>query len=441
MFGSALASSKPIVRRDVIQKATNEDHLQQRKITPCPGFSLGTSDPFHEPDSEFTSIDLSVSDEKTPLPTPDSPDPPRRTTEAIINDDFDLSLAGDLVMDPFWDVKPIAPLAAFPSKDRCGMEDVEFSLFTLPLCTSTPPRSRRGGKGHRRGALVTISKPEHLNRSRSSAGVDVLSSSTENEYVISTPSARRQRTASLRRSVTFDIFDSPPPVWSTPKRTTPSIVVLSSTPKSTSSPDRILGPITPLRIVKRNKIRSSTTSEVSKSVISAVRDAFVKTREENYSASDPRDILCRASVWTCNTIPVGCSTSDMSIYEEDRAEDEDTQESVDQGPATPPPPYAFSDLNTMVSVADGLKIDTVKAFLDMTRCSLSSNGSTELGYLAAVPESAYASVDSCLDDLLASFEDLMTAMPELHPLVAKAQTPKLLSIAGREQIGLPAFEQ
>ncbi|KAG6886517.1 hypothetical protein C0992_003624 [Termitomyces sp. T32_za158] len=445
MSGSSPAPSKPITHRDAIQKAANEDRMLQGNSKSLFGLSSrsylqSSPGPFHEIGPEFTSIDLTASTEQPPLHTPGSPDPPKRVTERVVNNEFDLSLVGDLTMDPFLDVKPIAPLAKFPSRDGRGMQDDESLLFTLPLCTSTPPRSRRGGKGHRRGALVTISQLERLNETRSSVEINSLSSPTKNESVIETPSARRQRTLSLRRSVAFGIFDSPPPAWSTPKRHAPSIIVLGSSPGSSSSPDPSLRPTTPLRIVKRNKIRSSTTSEVSKAVISAVRDAFVGTREEHEddAAPDPRDILCRASVWTCHTLPVGYSSSDISIYEDDEAEDEYTQESGEQGPATPPPPYAFSGLNTMVSVADGLKADTIKAFLDMKRCSIYSDDSTEIGYLAAAPGSALASVDSCLDDLLASFENLMTAMPELQPFAAKAQTAKLLSVASREQTSLPA---
>ncbi|KAG6877317.1 hypothetical protein C0993_008655 [Termitomyces sp. T159_Od127] len=417
------SSPAPITRRDAIRKASNDDHLQEGKLKSS-GSSPG---PFHELGSEFTSIDLTVSTDKTPLPTPGSPDPPKRVIEQVFSNDFNLSLVGDLTMDPFMDVKPIAPLVTFPSKDSCRMEDVETSLFTLPLCTSTPPRSRRGGKGHRRGSLVAISKPVHLNKARSPVEVHSLPSPTKNESAIEASSTRKQSTVSLRRGVAFGIFDSPPPAWSTPTRPAPSMVVLDSTLESNSSPDPVLGPTTPLRIVKRNKIRSSTTSEVSKAVISAVRDAFVETREqhEDDAVSDPRDLLCRASIWTCNTLPVGCSTSDISTYEDDEAEEEGTQESAEQGLATPPPPYAFSDLNTTISVADGLKADTIRAFLDMKRCSLSSNGSTELGYLAAAPGSAPTSVDSCLDDLLASFENLLIAMPELQPSAAKDRTAKL----------------
>ncbi|KAG6889003.1 hypothetical protein C0995_004471 [Termitomyces sp. Mi166 len=439
-----LASSTPETSRDAIQKAADNYSRQQDKLT-FPGFSLGSSSrPSHELDSEFTSIDLSASFDKAPLPASESPGPLKKAIEEeVTSNDFDLSLAGDLTMDPFLDVKPISPLVTYPpSKDSYGIEDAEPLLFTLPLCTSTPPRSRRGGKGHRRGVLTTITKLEHINIPTSSAGSVSPPSPTDIvESVVDTPSARRQRTASLRRSVAFGIFDSPPPVWSTPKRPAPSIIVLGSTPESGSSLESIISPTTPLRIVKRSKVRSSTTSEVSKAVISAVRDAFVETREEHDDdiAADPRDILNRASVWTCNTLPVTFSQDEISVYEDDEAEDEDTQESSEQEPATPPPPYAFSNPNTTDTVADELKADTVQAlFQDMKRYSVASNDSTELGYLAPTPGSAPASVDSCLDDILASFENLMAGMPEFHPSIAKAQVAKLLTVASREQMDLPA---
>ncbi|KAG5350205.1 hypothetical protein E4T56_gene18934 [Termitomyces sp. T112] len=428
-----LASSTQGTSRQVVQKAADmHSHRQQEdKLTSFLGFSSGSaSGPFRP---EFISIDLSASI----VPASESPDPPKKTTGEGTNHDFDLNLAGNLTMDPFLDVKPVSPLATYPFNNGYTTEDAEPSLFTLPLCTSTPPRSRRGGKGHRRGAFAIITKPEHINASKFPIEFDSLSSPTDTESVIETPSVRRQRTASPRQSVDFGIFDSPPSVWPTPKRPALSIVVRSSTPKSSSSPEPILKPTTPLRIVKRNEVRSSTTSAVSRAVISAVRDAFVETREEdeNDPAADPRDLLSRTSVWTCHTLPVGCSKSDISVYEDEDAEDKDAQELGAQEPATPPPPYALSNFNATDTVTDGLKADTVKAFWDIKRCSISSNGSTELGYLVAMPGSVPASVDSCLDDILASFENLMAVMPEFHPSLAKAQTAKLLSVANQEQTG------
>ncbi|KAG6916213.1 hypothetical protein DXG01_007843 [Tephrocybe rancida] len=401
--------------QDVVHDSEHGCH--QNEHEPSPGFPpfASPSNSRREVNSEFTDIDLSASPVAAlPLP-PDSPDTVRRMpSERNVTADFH---AGDRTLDPFLEVKPIAsPFAANPGEDF-QVEDTCLLLFTLPLCTSTPPR-----KGHRRAGLTTITNLENINIPEYAAEVvDLSPSPTESDSLVNTPSMQRQQGFSRRRSLDFGAFDSPPPAWSTPTKPPPSIVVLSSTPP-TSSQEPVFKPITPLRIVKRRppKDRASTISEVSTAMISAIRDAFVETREELEAdmTIDPRDLLNRASVMTCDVVPLASKSGTSLIREAEETEDDNMHEADAQAPATPPPPYALSNPHA----TRGLKAEVIKAFLDMKRYSVPACGSAELQYLGT-PGTPASSVDSCLDDILASFEHLMTTVPELQASVTKSQAP------------------
>ncbi|KAG6864866.1 hypothetical protein C0991_006720 [Blastosporella zonata] len=439
-----LPSSTSAISRNVIQRPRDgEDPWRQNNLEPPPDLSSSSSScPYEESDSHFTDVDLSASI-ATALPPLYSPDlvPERRVPYEEANEtDLNLRVASDVVLDPFLDAKPVFPFATCPSQKGCDAEDAEPLLFTLPLCTSTPPR--KGGKGHKISAPGTLANLENVNISDHLIERDSLPSPTETEPMVDTPSAKRQRSSSLHQSIAFGSFTTPPPAWSTtPIKPMPSIVVQGSTPPSStftsSSQELIFKLITPLRIVKRKAAqdRSSTTSEVSRAVITAVRDAFVESRKESEAEAtiDPRDLLNRASVATCDAVlvSIGSSKSGMAPVHEAEETGEYTQEAVSQTPATPPPPYALSNPN-------GLKADAAKAFLDTKRFSISTCASTELQYLMTTPGTTPASsVDSCLDDILASFEHLMATLPEFQASRAKYEVPGL-AVAAKEKIGLEA---
>ncbi|KAG6850117.1 hypothetical protein H0H93_001038 [Arthromyces matolae] len=382
-----LGSSSQPTSREVVHESRSGQDFQVEQFTPSPNFHASPSsstlmrarhDPVGRPDSRqlvFPSMSH-------------QPVSPKKSTG---EPEHDLNyFAGDMSMDPFLDVKSIAPLTVdAPLSKEAFDPERDFLSATLPLRTSTPPKSR--------------------NQRRAQVDMDVFwtepasspPSFTESKSAVGIASARRHRTPALRRSTISGTFDTPPPAWTTPTKPAPSIVVLDSTPpKSLQAP--IFEPITPLRIVKRNpphKKHASTTSDISKAVIAAVREALAEIREESDKAAnaDPRDVLNRASVLTLEA---------RSIYGADEIE-EGYREFTDQTLATPPPPY--SNRNT-----DTFKADAIKAFLEINRISIPSYGSTELGYLVASPGSAATSVESCLDELLSSFEQLMNTLPKFQ---------------------------
>ncbi|KAG6833108.1 hypothetical protein H0H87_011216 [Tephrocybe sp. NHM501043] len=407
------------------QAEGGDDPCQQNKYEP-PDFSstAPSSVLYHEPEPDFVNINLSASLVTAPSPLMlDSPGLERRIPFKNSKDVPHLTGVDDMTLDPFLAVKSPFTISSYPS---CQEEEPEPFSLTLP-CTSTP--RRKGRKGYKRADLDTITNVASSSVHDSSAVRDSLPSPTQTEPVVDSPSVQRKRSSSLGHSIGFDGFNSRQPAWNTPTKPMPSIIVQGSTPRSSSHEPQIK-PITPLRIVKHKPVRehASTTSEVSRAVITAVRDAFAETRLENEedATSDPRDLLSRASVLTCDTVPIDSSKSDMCPVQ-----DKDYLQEVDaETLATPPPPYAFSNLNSS-SVS---KMDTVKAFLDMKRFSVSLRGSTELQYLTATPGTTpVSSVESCLDELLASFEHLMVTMPEFKTSMANPQVSNLSTAANLEK--------
>ncbi|KAG6831510.1 hypothetical protein H0H92_009778 [Tricholoma furcatifolium] len=398
-----------IIPRNSIENGGDEFEASRALTVFSSSFRSSPSDPLLEHDSDFMDIDLLASVKKStslssPVPEPQFPDGERSTNDSTFNDHSD-----DLTLDPFLDMKAVFPFGSFPSRKDNQAEESEPASFALPICTSTPPRRQRSVKGHKRVPLAIATNLAHQNRRGHSIERDSFCSSTEIESIFDTPTLQRRRSSSLRQSTYPNPFVPALPACTTPVKLGPFIVVQKSTPEFH------LKPVTPLRIVKRNKSkdRSSMTSEASKAVITAVREAFQESWEQHTKeiTGDPRELLARDSVFTvCETRPTLRSKWIRCVHQVVETEDRYAEDTEPKTPTTPPPPYARSESGPNA---------TSEVYIDKKPHVIPR---TELAYLTTV--AAAASVDSCLDDILASFEHLMATMPDFKASVGQSQGTK-----------------
>ncbi|RDB25622.1 hypothetical protein Hypma_006301 [Hypsizygus marmoreus] len=368
-------------------------------------------------------------------------------------------IAPDLSCNPFLDISP-SPSASGTDDKR--LEDPEAVLFTLPDATSTPPRIRRGGKGHRRAALATITNISHLEALKDLAGsapassdsLNLLSSpSASDDPALSTPVTQRMRSPSLRRKPAYDDLHSGSPTRSTHSKRPASVIWFSS-----SSIGTPLKTVDPLNIVKRNSpgnagpanelafpaSESMNTDEVR----SVVRDAFVHLHTDNSEEDEgaaARELINRESVFTCDKVPTAGQfkegTAAMTIMDDSDDDEEYGEELVDQSSRSPPPPYAFTnpDLRTVdVKVEVPPTLDTYGLKPDgcgkmIPACSVPPSASTELSYLQG--DTPTSSADSSLNDIITSFEHLMATMsPKFQASMVDIPSPAIAVFSEKAKV-------
>ncbi|KAG5643277.1 hypothetical protein DXG03_001244 [Asterophora parasitica] len=293
--------------------------------------------------------------------------------------------------------------------EECTLDPPSASPFLFPpphsepgpfkptFCTSAP-RTRGAGKGHNRAALTNMTNITHINLP---SCVSASLPSPMTAPLVDIP-VQRPHSFSITRKLTSEGLHSPSKAHSSPL----------THPDSRTAPQDLLKTVSPLRIVKRSQgslspdPRNSTTSNksaVASDVISAVRDAFARTRPEcpEDEGEKARELISRESVLTCDEVPSAWSkyNTNMSVvYEDDESDEGYSQDTPSTG--TPPPPY----------------MDWYPAFLGSFKPTALARLSAELSYLKALP---VASADSGLDDILASFEALIASMPKFASSLAK----------------------
>lgn len=312
--------------------------------------------------------------------------------------------AHDFSADPFLEKSGFSPFSFVPGIDYSPENDAEAKRLIYPFLTSTPSRACKDRRGHRRAALATITTIEHVTP-ETAAG---LPSSSTDALLVSTPVAQRMRSPSLRRKPGYDDLHSLSPTRPSPKKRPASVNWFAAPAKSVS----------PLRIAKRNvapvsdkpvmaTFESTLDEDELQDMISTVRAAFVDLWADD-SQEDAgvaaRELINRQSVWTCDAV----SMDDTDTSENDSEEEEYGNELKIRSPCSPPPPYAFSNSPFYALHPIGQEN---KGSMDVklpSVCSIPASDSTELSYLQeSTPAS---SVDSCLDDILTSFEHLVTTM-------------------------------
>ncbi|KAG5638543.1 hypothetical protein H0H81_012043 [Sphagnurus paluster] len=314
-----------------------------------------------------------------------------------------------------------------PFNDRGNKQqrnDSDVEAF-VPFCTSTPPSTPQRGEGHKRTA-PTITDVVKLDIFKAHAKF-MPSPTVTPEATIELPLVLKPHSPSLKRKSAHSDLQSP----STLQHSLDSITASPFGVRTKLSQMPIMKPVSPLRIVKRHSpkpvgVRASTTSEVSKAVISAVRDAFVEARDADADeeGTTVRELINRDSVWTCDG-PHGGPTRYNMLLEGDESDEEHGQESptIRATPCTPPPPYAFK------SPGPGVLFRSEKEG-DLMPSVFSGIMTPQVTELLRLETTSLSSVDSCLDDIIVSFEHLMTIVPNLNsPLL---QDP-LLSAKGSDK--------
>lgn len=415
----------------------NEDASKQDGLRCSPAFSLMPR-PIEnqlEIDRGADSPGLSPSDNppiETPGETITSNDEARTSTFiGEVVQEIPLTSVLDLTLDPFLDAPRISPFSFITKVDDHQLEDFESDLLKYPFSTSTPPRTprrRKDGKGHKRAALATITNISHVTSFISSGITSITDASdTSNDTPLADTSViQRMRSPSLRRKPAYEDLHSASPTRPSPKRRPVSTVWFGS-PQGTSFKS-----VLPLRIVKRNGTSPSSSDsglmnsesllkeDELQDVISAVRDAFEHLREagQDDEGAAARELINRESIWTCDAVSTVDSNKNMMAAledEEDESEDEEYgNESTVRSTYSPPPPYAFSNTGFYATVepSSPSAIDMLKLGDSVDKihpvCSVLASGSTELSYLQG--KTPIPSVESCLDDILVSFEHLISTM-------------------------------
>jgi hypothetical protein len=235
---------------------------------------------------------------------------------------------------------------------------------------------------------------------------------------------QRIRSQSLRRKPAFDDLHSP-----SPKRKYPQLSLEEASP--TKRPASIvwfsdkngipMKSVSPLRIVKRNGRTPSAQlrtfpGQIEEEYVQDVVTAVRHLREDDYEdeGAAARELINRASIWTCKT---AATLEDTLDREEETDDDEYGDQATCRSTCSPPPPYAFVNAGFFPALKQRLP-DTVGMI--STSCDIkaksprapSASNSTELSYLQ--DESPLSSVDSSLEDILTSFEDLITTMSPRH---------------------------
>ncbi|GLB44829.1 hypothetical protein LshimejAT787_1801660 [Lyophyllum shimeji] len=497
--GAAVARMLLMASQNAVQKTIAVDAELQESLRSSPAFSSpprpqGAQRVGHgiSPDVDLSASakrmllaswankSMSTSHDERPLP----PIPPP------IENDITEDTTGirEVTLDPFLDENPASPFL-FTDYDKHRLENPLLIPFKLPFCTSTPPRSRRDGKGHRRAALAPITNIAHLNIPASFESLPsptatepfvetplkdgnghkgavlatvtdvrhltILASSTRSlfspaaaEPLVETPSARKLHSPSFEGQPAFEDVDLSSPTPPSPGKCASGV--------SNSSPAIHFSAVTPLRIVKRNVsnpggaqtpptskasvgaltpvqretpdssgTRSSRLSDISHVVTAAVRNAFIRTRQEDEDdeGMGARELISRASVWTCDL-----SQLDLGLDAEDGETDSRYSEeaTIDASCSEyPPPPYAFSDSNPV------LNSETDRSMLQPAS-GVPAGVSGEVSGLEG--NTPLDSVDSCLDEILASFEQLITTMPKFQASLARSQGPTLSTAGVAEKV-------
>ncbi|KAF5379756.1 hypothetical protein D9615_005743 [Tricholomella constricta] len=379
--------------------------------------------------------------------------------------------------DPFLDTRFVHPLSFSPGK-------FELDNFKLPCCTSTPRRTRKGEKGHKRAALATITNIAHLalpvkttpplaqtegcprrpslalggavNSNEVGSAVnpnevgravnhnevggtvnhnEVGSAINPNEFGSAVNINEVSRTVNhneVGRAVNVNEVGRTVDHNEVGSALNPNEVGRAVNTNEVGRTELQFKTVSPLRIVKRNTIkapsvRTSTASEASIAVISAVRGAFVQTREEHPEdeGAAARELISRESVLTCDGVSVGPFRCDISEVPEMNESGEGYSQEMSS--RSPPPPY----MHCNPAFAASLNENGVKpSGLLHPDCDGPAQISTESSYVKG--PMPLSSVDSGLDDILASFENLISSMPKFKASLAKAQDPALL--VGQEKI-------
>ncbi|KAF8071579.1 hypothetical protein FPV67DRAFT_1667066 [Lyophyllum atratum] len=456
---SAPSPTLPTSSQNAVQKTICADAHRQESLRCSPAFS--STPPLRSilnvhrgsPDGTLSTLPTGLLVKSSTKTVTDdhertSPSTSSHAGNEVTEDTNEFS--GVTTLDPFLDSNLASPCLLFTGDHDHRQQNALPAFLKLPFTTSTPPRTRKGGKTHKRAALTTITNIAHLNIPVSFD--QSYPSPTATEPIVDTPLVQRLRSPSLRRKPAYEDLHSASPMRPRFSDAPPSPTV------SSSSSEVQFKSVSPLRIVKRNGgspvcvqapsmpealeavaypvkhtepgppgVRASAMSEISKVVTSAVRHAFVQTRIEGQDdeGAAARELIQRASVWSCDAVPTGPSRCDMAtVQEADESEEEHAGEVTPRASHSPPPPYAFSNPSvnaTLGPVTEGTMLQPAR--------SVSSCVSTAFSYLHG--NTPVASVDSCLDDILESFEQLMATMPKFKGHIAQSSGHPL-SVGGGE---------
>ncbi|KAF9460333.1 hypothetical protein BDZ94DRAFT_1311590 [Collybia nuda] len=343
---------------------------------------------------------------------------------------------------PILDIMPVTDLVSTPA-DTSQCSDVftespnrlgKFRFGGYPL-SSTPPKTPKNGRGHRRAALATITNIAHVTNLFSPPDV---SSPTKVGSLFGAPMVQRMRSQSLRRKPAFDDLHSPSPIRRysqaslgdygvSPTKRPVSLVWFSD---KNGVPFKS---VSPLRIVKRNMQPTSDPSPQPKVVpvqvaeenlrdmVAAVRN--LREEECEDEGDSARELINRASIWTCKTARTMGSTRNILAaleQEEETDEEEYGDQATCRSTCSPPPPYAFSNPNfhQISETKTSEAVDTPRDAQVKCPCGPSTSDSTELSYLQN--GTPLSSMGSSLDDILTSFEGLITT---LGPRTPVSKTP------------------
>jgi hypothetical protein len=303
----------------------------------------------------------------------------------------------------------------------------------LPMASGTPPPTHpplfNGVAGQR-----NVQPPP----TRTSTPPPRLSPSVNDTPVTPWPTpspATPTSEKSLRRVSAFDNFHSPSPSRKSPKAPPSSSRKKRPVSSVVWFKDFNVTPTVPLRIAKRCAIlspltpaarisgRGGVTEEALEEEVFAVKEAFAETREDEADGGvAARQRFDRASVWTTRTNRSSVIQSDehmRNILDEDEEGYGEELPSSSLVMCSPPPPYPLSLFAVHITDKIDYKITTAEG------PPLASQ-STELSYLCS--PGSVASCNGVLDDLLVSFEDLISTMP------SRLKTPKELRQALVEKV-------
>lgn len=324
---------------------------------------------------------------------------------------------------------PAPPLATIsPCSDIFGESPGKFKPESdgHPLSNASP-KTPKHGKGHRRAALATITNLAHV------IGLCAPPNTLfplKDSSVTGAPMIQRARSQSLRRKPAFEDLHSP-----SPKRKYSQASLKDQRASPTKRPVSIVWfsdkngipykSVSPLRIVKRNRqphsspdpqpkpIPALISGEHLQDMVSAVRN--LRETDDDDEGAAARELINRASIWTCKT-----AVTVDSRREDDLDHEEDTDEEVEYGDqatyrstCSPPPPYAFSNTQAgpFSAPKETLPVVTLLSSRNVeveSPCRPSTSDSTELSYLR--DGSPLSSAESSFDDILTSFEGLISTM-------------------------------